>query len=187
MTTKRDIIDPNRIALIGYSMGGYLATRAAAFEHRLAACIANDGVFSIYDAYVKKLQWISQDIQNRNTAVVNSVINTIMKLDLATRWKISHSMWVFGASSPIELIDLISKYSMKEIVDKIKCPTLLLAGEQDASFPGQARKLYDMLACPKKYIMFTTEEAAEDRCHPAALALANQRIFDWLDVILLGH
>jgi len=38
-------VDPERIALLGISFGGYLAPRAAAFEHRLAACIANGGVF----------------------------------------------------------------------------------------------------------------------------------------------
>ena len=38
-------VDPGRIALLGISFGGYLAPRAAAFEHRIAACIANGGVF----------------------------------------------------------------------------------------------------------------------------------------------
>jgi hypothetical protein len=45
------------------------------------------------------------------------------------------------------------------------CPTLLLAGEKDRSFAGQAQKLYDLLKCPKKYILFITEEGAEDHCH----------------------
>ena len=32
-------IDSKQIALMGISMGGYLAARAAAFEHRISACI----------------------------------------------------------------------------------------------------------------------------------------------------
>jgi alpha-beta hydrolase superfamily lysophospholipase len=40
-------VDPERIALLGMSMGGYLAPRAAAFEHRIAACVAYDGVFQM--------------------------------------------------------------------------------------------------------------------------------------------
>jgi dipeptidyl aminopeptidase/acylaminoacyl peptidase len=40
-------VDPFRIALLGVSMGGYLAARAAAFEHRLAACIAVDGIYDL--------------------------------------------------------------------------------------------------------------------------------------------
>ena len=43
----RPEIDPQRIALLGKSLGGLLAPRAAAFEHRLAACIAVDGVYAL--------------------------------------------------------------------------------------------------------------------------------------------
>ena len=41
------VADPNRVALLGLSMGGLLAPRAAAFEHRLAACVAMDGVYDL--------------------------------------------------------------------------------------------------------------------------------------------
>ena len=34
--TRSEVIDPTCIALMGISMGGYLAARAAAFEHRIA-------------------------------------------------------------------------------------------------------------------------------------------------------
>src|SRR5271156_4444114 len=38
-------VDTAKIALMGVSFGGYLALRAAAFEKRIAAVIANDGVY----------------------------------------------------------------------------------------------------------------------------------------------
>jgi alpha-beta hydrolase superfamily lysophospholipase len=38
-------VDTQRIALMGISMGGYLAARAVAFEHRLSACILYNGVY----------------------------------------------------------------------------------------------------------------------------------------------
>ena len=45
---SRPEVDPQRMALIGWSFGGYLAPRAASGEHRLAACIADpaSGTFS---------------------------------------------------------------------------------------------------------------------------------------------
>jgi hypothetical protein len=92
---------------------------------------------------------------------------------------------VFGANSPLDLIQKVKEYSMHDIAHKIKCTILTLAGEKDRSFAGQAKTLYDLLKCPKKYILFTSEEGAEDHCHIAALSLANQRIFDWLDDIVL--
>lgn len=41
--------DPERLVLLGMSLGGYLAARAAAFEHRLAACILYDGVWDVHE------------------------------------------------------------------------------------------------------------------------------------------
>jgi len=40
-------IDSKQIALMGISMGGYLEARAAAFEHRISACILYNGVYSL--------------------------------------------------------------------------------------------------------------------------------------------
>ena len=41
-------VDPERIGLIGFSFGGYLAPRAVAFEHRVKACVADGGVYDFY-------------------------------------------------------------------------------------------------------------------------------------------
>ena len=39
----RGEIAPGKIVLFGYILGGYLVARAAAFEHRVAALILDDG------------------------------------------------------------------------------------------------------------------------------------------------
>ncbi|MGD1571473.1 alpha/beta hydrolase family protein, partial [Mycolicibacterium septicum] len=44
----RPEIAPEAIAVFGYSLGGYLVARAAAFEKRLAAVILNDGVYDFH-------------------------------------------------------------------------------------------------------------------------------------------
>ena len=68
-------------------------------------------------------------------------------------------------------------------MQNIRCPTLVLEAEKDDSFPGQPKKVYDTLTCPKSYIRFTEQEGAEEHCQCGASALCNQRIFDWLDDI----
>ena len=47
-------VDPKRVALMGMSLGGLLAPRAAAFEKRIAALIANDGLYDYAAAQLAK-------------------------------------------------------------------------------------------------------------------------------------
>ncbi|MFD4908978.1 alpha/beta fold hydrolase [Kitasatospora purpeofusca] len=48
-------VDSGRIALLGISMGGILAPRAAAFEHRLAALVAVDGLYDLGETSVRNI------------------------------------------------------------------------------------------------------------------------------------
>jgi hypothetical protein len=45
----------------------------------------------------------------------------------------------------------------------------------------EARRLYDALSCPKDYMLFTLDEAAEAHCQVAAFSVLYQRLFDWLE------
>ena len=63
----------------------------------------------------------------------------------------------------------------------IGCPTLDQEAQEDNSFLGQIKMIYDALTSTKKYVQFTSSEGVEDLCHVVTLPLANQRIFDWLE------
>jgi dienelactone hydrolase len=184
LTTKTKEIDPNRMALMGISMGGYLAARAAAFEHRVSACILYNGVYDGYDALASSFpKSLLTAIENGDSKVVNMVLDILIDSDPNTRFNIQHGMWTAGANAPFELIQNSKKYTIKDSVQNIRCPTLVLEAEKDDSFPGQPKKVFDTLTCPKSYIRFTEQEGAEEHCQCGASALCNQRIFDWLDDI----
>ena len=175
-------VDPKRLALMGISLGGYLAARAASFEHRIAACILNNGVFDGYDAIASTFpKSLLTAIENGNTEVVNTVLNILIESDPNIRFNMKHGMWTAGVNTPFELIQRSKNYTIKNIAQNIKCPTLVLDAEKDDSFPGQPKKVFEALTCPKKYILFTAGEGAEEHCQCGAPALSNQRIFDWLD------
>lgn len=178
-------VDPKHIALMGISMGGYLAARAAAFEHRISACILYNGVYDGYDALASSLsKSLLNAIENGKQEIVNAAFEILMDSDPNIRFNMAHGMWTSGSNSPYELIMKSKDYTVKNIAKSIECPTLVLEAEKDDSFPGQPKKVYDELTCQKKYILFTSEEGAEEHCQCGASALSNQRIFDWLDETL---
>jgi pimeloyl-ACP methyl ester carboxylesterase len=177
--------DLERLAVMGISMGGYLAARAAAFEHRIAACILNDGVYDGYDAIASSFpKSLLIAIENGDSKAVNMVLGILMEYDPNIRFNIQHGIWTAGVNTPYELIQGSKNYTIKDIVQNIKCPTLVLEAEKDDSFPGQPKKVYDALTSPKSYIKFTEQQGAEEHCQAGAPALSNQRIFDWLDKTL---
>ena len=62
--------DRGKVALYGYSMGGLLAVRAAAFEHRLAAVLAVDGVFDL-TSYLRLPKYLEDIRKNGSEAEFN--------------------------------------------------------------------------------------------------------------------
>jgi pimeloyl-ACP methyl ester carboxylesterase len=174
----RPEVDPKRLILDGHSLGGYLAPRAAAFEHRLAACIAIDGLFSF--------------VANRFSDVPGQLSEEALKAQfeqekqqsLYMRWALSQGMWTMQASSLLDCTQKMTRYTMEGVAQQITCPTLVCDAERDHFFAGQPKKLYDALSCPKTYLLFTADDAAEEHCHAGAALLLNQRVFDWLDETL---
>ena len=177
-------IDTKRIALMGISMGGYLAARAAAFDNRISACILYNGVYDGYDATASSFpKPLLTAIDKSDSEYVNRTIKNLMESDPNIRFNIKHGMWTTGTHTPYELIIGSKKYTIKDTLSNIRCSTLVLEAEKDDSFPGQPKKVYDGLtsASSKTYILFTEEEGAEEHCQCGAPAISNQRIFDWLD------
>jgi pimeloyl-ACP methyl ester carboxylesterase len=181
-------VDPDRVALMGISFGGYLAPRAAAFEHRLAACIADGGVYDFVGSRVPAnmsredfLGFIKSDPESFEKGVME-----MAKTKPEIRWGIQNGMYTFGANSPGDWFIMCADYTLDGVADKITCPTLVIDSEADQSFPGQAKPLYDALKCPKTWMLFTAEEGAEEHCQVGAGLISGERIFNWLQDTLAG-
>lgn len=179
---KRPDVDKDRIALMGISMGGYLAPRAVAFEHRIKACIANGGVFDVSE----KLYSMPEELLNllrTNPDEFNKQMMSVMKEVVFIRWFFNNGMLTFGADSPAEFMLKIKDYNLTGIAKNIKCRMLVIQSEADTMTTG-AEKLYDQLECPKSYMTFTREETAQAHCQEGASAISNEKIFNWLDEVM---
>jgi pimeloyl-ACP methyl ester carboxylesterase len=180
LLTKPEV-DPNRLILMGISMGGGLVVRAAAFEHRLRVCIANPGYLDFYDFFEDMLTPELFNLYEEDPKEFNKKFLELSQYDVGIRWGLHHGMWVFGGTTPADFITKLKDYNYKKVLNQIQCQMLIMDGTGETWGAGQAKKLYDSLTCPKEYMLFTEEDSAAAHCQIGAPALSAQRMFDWLD------
>jgi len=187
-------VDPDRIGLWGISLGGYMAPRAAAYDHRLAACISDGGVYSVGAsllAGLKEAKAVPESMTEQELLAYldgdpeefNDAMREEMKESTSARWENEHGMYVFDVETPALFWAAWSRFSLEGIAGNIQCPTLVTWGTADSFDPGgrQAKMLYDALTCPRTIMKFTEEYEAGDHCQLGAFALSWGRKFDWLD------
>ncbi|MYW43277.1 dipeptidyl aminopeptidase [Streptomyces sp. SID161] len=179
---SRADVDPARIALAGISQAGYWVPRALAFEHRIAAAVADPGVVRVVDSWWPHLGpelralWESGD-----RAAFDGWLAEGLRQDpaLAATWR-----WrakPYGIDSPFDLLAAVSRYDVTHVAGRITTPLLITDPDGEHFWPGASRELYDLLPGPKHLVRFTEEEGAHLHCEPMGRALFEQRVFDWLD------
>jgi pimeloyl-ACP methyl ester carboxylesterase len=186
----RPEVDPEKIAIMGISLGGYLAPRAASGEHRLAACIADPGLWDMLEAAKARFSALPKDVLEKFPDVDPEVLEPIVEHIQETpalRWAIiQRGFWVQGVDSLSEYLKISEDYSLKEVVSQIRCPTLLTWAESDP-LSWNAELIYDRLRSEKELVRFYDAEGAGDHCETKARSLFHQRAFDWLDETLAAQ
>ncbi|MGO9310919.1 MAG: alpha/beta hydrolase family protein [Spirochaetia bacterium] len=175
-------VDARRIALMGLSMGGALAPRAAAFEKRLKLLIANPGVYEwsrVVTGFIAERFPQAVDLPEKDPGSFNALMNKVIEENPFMRWGMRDTMWKHGCATPAQLMVELKKYTNRGFAERITAKTLVIDGEAEEF--GQAKELYDALRCPKDYMLFTARETAQLHVQTGATAVANQRIFDWLE------
>lgn len=186
------IVDASRIALAGWSLGGYLAPRAASGESRLAACIADPGQGSIARAMSRMLQAMgASPEQAADPASLDEEFLRSMRAaidaDRQLHWSVvQRGFWVNGVETLRDFLVASAAYTLEGREHLITCPTLITAAEGDPLAAGAGR-LYDRLRCEKTLMPFTAREAAADHCEMGNRSLLNMRVLDWLDDTLAAR
>jgi pimeloyl-ACP methyl ester carboxylesterase len=181
-------VDDKRIVLLGWSLGGYLAPRAAAFEHRIAALVADPGQWDQRDVIVEHLP-ISDQEKSKFPDIDPSALDAMevwlrTKGDPMLRWKLlQRGFWVNGADSLFDYFVKMLDYELSPVASQISCPALIAQAEGDSTAAG-AKQLYDAITPEKLFVTFTKAEGAGGHCETMARSLFNQRVFDWLDGVL---
>ncbi|MFY0256028.1 alpha/beta hydrolase family protein [Chitinophaga sp. 30R24] len=176
-----DAIDSSKLILLGYSFGGFLVPRAAAFEHRLAAVVCVDGLFDIYHAFSRNLPPVLLQFRDENKQeMFDQVVLQMMKEHTGLRWAIDQGCWAFITASPLDFLEKTRSMTMEGVVDHIQCPVLVCEAGTDQFFGGQPVRLANALGDRATYRILTEEDAAQEHCHVGATDFATSVVMDWV-------
>lgn len=160
----RGDVDPNRVAVAAYSLGGYYAPRVAAFEKRYRACVAWGALFDYHDTWIKRRAAMKAAPSNRFAASPFQV------------------PWVMGVPDMDAAMEKIKNYTLAGVAERIECPTLICYGANDRMTTMQvAQQLYAAVGARDKTLkVFSEEEGGAEHCQADNRQVGTDYIADWL-------
>jgi dipeptidyl aminopeptidase/acylaminoacyl peptidase len=151
----RPEIDPDRLAIMGSSMGSYWGPRVAAVEPRFKAC-AVSGV----------------NVEPGQNTIFNSASPT---------FKLNY-MYMAGYDDEAAFDEFAKTLTLREVAPMIRCPYLIVAGEDDDLCPIEfVHQFMDAISGPKVLMVYEGEKHSIR--NPRARAL----LVDWLVDRLAGN
>ena len=164
---RRPDVDARRVGVVAMSLGGYYAPRAAAFETRLAACVAWGARWDNAGSHGRIL---------RDADAARSVTN----------W-VEHALWYYGARTPDEAYGKIAAMSLDGVVQRIRCPLLVVHGANDRQVPlEQAERTVREAVNSRRAELrvFTAEEGGAEHVGGDLFSPTVDYIADWVAEVL---
>jgi pimeloyl-ACP methyl ester carboxylesterase len=184
---SRKDVDPERLALIGFSLGGYLAPRAAAYDSRIKACIAN---CLIVDAGSIARAEFPAFITKLSNNLVARIFSLLMRMKPSLRWIYEHFCWAYGINHPSEMFSAMDRYSLKGTEELLKTPLLCIFGELEFKnsakvYPLDVFHYIDQLQSPVDICLFTQSDGGATHCQVVGgLQQMQAVVFRWLNEVL---
>jgi alpha-beta hydrolase superfamily lysophospholipase len=173
-----------RMVLVGMSMGGYLAPRAAAFDERFDGVVAYDVFFDMGATarrYVPPFAFWLHD--HGFMSVVQMMIRAKAALSPSFAWAISNSMWALGTKSPLETVAALQKYTLAGIAQRIKGDVLILAGAEDHFVPLEQVAQFEKALTSARSVttkIYDRASGGAEHCQFGAQTLWHADFFDWM-------
>jgi len=159
---SRGDVDAKRIGILGWSLGGYYAPRAAAFEKRFALCVA----------WGANYNWGELQKRRAEREGENPVPHY---------WE--HVEWVWGKDSFEDFMAFAPQVSLVGVVEEITVPFLVTHGSGDRQIPIEyAHAQYEAAVnSPKRDLhIFTPREGGIEHVGGDNMLPAASLISDWV-------
>jgi pimeloyl-ACP methyl ester carboxylesterase len=156
----RPEVDPERIGLLGLSMGTYWAPLIASEDHRVKACA------SAHACYGDKTSMFEQ---------------------ASPRFK-QVFMYMAGVHDEAVFDRMVAEMTLVGRAHRIRCPMLMITGEYDPLCPlTEALKVYDELQVPKEIWVFENEFHRVTNSRALGGAAIHGFMVDWLKEAMEGR
>lgn len=176
------------VTLIGISLGGYLATRAAAYDKRISRLIMYDLIYDFYGSLKSRMgpfkgkifDWMLKNEKNPFWGIVENKMNHIY----FTKWLLQQGYEIYeNVHTPYEYFNHIRRYNTREISKLISQDTLVLAGEHDI-YTVYFQQQLDALTNAKSVTgrIFTEAESADHHCQIGNLGLVLDTMEEWISL-----
>ena len=160
---------PSKIVLIGMSMGGYFAPRAAAFEDRIDGVVAYDEAFDLQE-------------------VVGRVVLAAKKNPLALQnpdvsWSYNTALWTLGTNGFDDTFEAFAAYKLAPVADRIRQDVLILAGVEDHFIPFHQAADFEKSLINARSVttrIFDRPSGGAAHCQGGNTSLVHAAVFDWL-------
>ncbi|MBD0421728.1 prolyl oligopeptidase family serine peptidase [Streptomyces sp. TRM S81-3] len=187
--TDRSDVQADRIALYGLSFGGYLAPRAAAYDRRVAALVANAPITDFHAVILDALTSALPDPVPADAPAEfwNGLHQQLGSADWALHATVENYMlWTTGARTLSDFLRIARDFTLDGLVPRISCPTLTLSSDgENAVARRQAREFHERLDVPTKAIhRLAAEHGADSHCGLSNIALTSALVYDWLTDVL---
>ena len=160
----RKEFDAKRIGVMALSLGGYYAPRAASLEPRFACCVAWGAQWDYYEVWARRLEQLAS--------------GKVLSLSVPPE----HLQWVLGVPSNEAALKVLEGFRLDGIVQKMRCPFLLVHGEGDEQIPlATAQTCFDAVGSKDKtFKVFTKEEGGFHHCQVDDITVGVHYMWDWI-------
>ncbi len=160
--------DAKRIGIMALSLGGYYAPRAASMDPRFACCISWGPEWDYHTKWQQRLARIERG----------------EVLSLSVPWQ--HLLWVFGVKSKEEAFKKLEGFKLHGVIQKMRCPYLLVHGEGDQQAPFEhAQNMINACGSANKQMkVFKREEGGYHHCQVDNVSIGMAYMADWIAEML---
>lgn len=189
--TILDYFSLNDVTIIGASLGGYLAPRAAAFDKRIKR-VAAWSVFPCFmDVIIGDMPPAAQKllmalIKLKCRAVINAIFNIAAKKEPSIDWGLKHGCYAYEAKDAYSYAKKLMLYDLAPAADKITQDILILGANQDHFINYKIiGKEINMLKNVRSltFRLFTDKEQAQNHCNCGNTRLVLDTICGWIEML----